>query len=233
MRPADISLPADIQSIVILNRTRFDKSVINVIEGLLTGELPEEDKAGVQSLMASFQSQLGYSQRFRTQMATEELYGNSLTQAFPDQLSWNTINDLCEKYEAQAAVSVEIFDTDFIITEGNRKVKKKVDDSGEETEVDEFYAEGVGNVTVGIRLYDAISRQIIDQQLFRRTNRWEAKGVSKADALTRLVQAESPKPVSWMPSSAVASSGLKRSRVDRKVRSAVNGRRGRRRTSAT
>ncbi len=163
--------------------------MVNVIEGILTGELPGEDKAGVQELVNSFRQQLTYSPRFQTKVATERLAGNSLTAAFPTQLPWKKVNSLCQQYDAQAVVAIEIFDTDFIITNGERKVKKTVvvDSVEQEIEVNEYYAEGVGNLTIGIRLYDPKTKTVVDQQLLQNSNTWRATGSTLREALAQLI----------------------------------------------
>ena len=189
MRPAEITFPSYVNTLVIVDRSRFEKKAVNIIEGVLTGELPGEDEAGVQALVNSFRQQLTYSPRFQTKVATERLAGNSLTTAFPQQLSWSKVSSLCRKYGAQAVVAVEIFDTDFIITNGKRKVKKTivVDSVKQQVEVDEYYAEGVGNIAIGIRLYDPKAKTIVDQQLIKRNNTWKVSGSTLQDALAQLI----------------------------------------------
>ena len=146
MRPAEITFPSHVNTIVIVDRAKFDKEAINIIEGVLTGELPGEDRAGVQELINAFRGQLTYSPRFQTKVATERLAGNSLTSAFPAQLPWSTVSSLCRKYQAQAVVAVEIFDTDFIVTDSKKKVTKTivVDSVEQEVEVNEYHAKGSG-----------------------------------------------------------------------------------------
>ncbi len=189
MRPAEITFPSDVNTLLILDRTKFNKDAINIIEGVLTGEMPGEDKAGVQALMSSFQQQLSYSPRFAMKIATERLDGNSVTKAFPAQLPWQQVNSLCKNYGTEAIVAIEIFDTDFVVTNGKRKVKKTVTegDVKKEVEVDEYYAEGVGGITIGIRLYDPKRQTIVDQQLLNRNNTWTAAGSTLKAALAQLI----------------------------------------------
>ena len=189
MRPAEISVPSEIKTIVIVDRTLIDQNAVNIIEGLVTGEMPGEDKMGTQELMNSFKNKLIQSPRFEVKTATERIPGNSLTAALPDQLPWSTVRDLCKKYNAQAVVAIEVFDTDFIVTNGKKKVKEKVKQGNEmvEIEVMKYYAEGVGNLNVGIRMYDLNNRQVVDQQSFKQTNKWEATGNSLQDAMGQLI----------------------------------------------
>lgn len=188
MRPADIHLNPEIKNILVLDRTK-QKDAVNIIEGVLTGELPQEDKAAVQQIMSSLRGTLLNSPRFQSNIASERLQGNSLTAAFPAPLSWSQIDDLCNRYNVQAVVAIEIFDSDFIITDGKKRTKKTVGEGAnkKEVEVDEYFAEGVANLKAGIRLYDQKGQRIIDEQLISRTNKWRATAASKADAIAKLI----------------------------------------------
>lgn len=185
IRPADIEVPADIKTLLIVDRTIPDKSLLNILEGVLTGELPEEDKASMQFLTNAMRAELTTSPRFQIKLATERLSGNSLTSAFPEALPWDQISGLCEKYAADAVIAVEIFDTDFIITNGKRV--KKVTEEGVEREVDEYYAQGVNNLKMGLRLYNPKTNEILDQQVLTEKGTWNAAANSKAAALLALI----------------------------------------------
>jgi hypothetical protein len=190
MRPAEITFPSYVKTIVIVDRTEFDKKGVNVLESILTGELPGEDKAAVQEAMNSFQVTLMNSPRFKVKKASEILKGNSLTSAFPEAIAWSKIEALCSLYGAEAVVAFEMFDSDFVPTGGKRLVKKKVKDANgveKEIEVEEFYAQGVANVNMGIRMYDPKARTIVDQQRFTQTRTWQAVGNSVQDALLHLI----------------------------------------------
>ena len=190
MRPADITLPSEIEGFLLVDRTELDKkNKLGLLEGILTGELPEEDKAAVQRGLSTLNSTFQSSPRFHATIAQERLKGNSLSAAFPAHIEWSEIERLCKKYNTEAVLAIEMFDTDFIITKGKRKTKKTVGegDKKREVEVDEFYARGVSNVTMGIRVYDAINKKIIDEQFYKRTNTWEEAASSKAEALAKLI----------------------------------------------
>lgn len=191
MRPADITLSSEIDKILLLDRSKLDdKKKLNFLEGLLTGELPEEDKAAVQRALSTMNSRLQSSPRFESTIASERLEGNSLTTAFPTQIPWSEVHQIRGRYNAQAILAIEVYDTDFIVTNGKRVVKKTVGegDNKREVEVDEYFAEGVANLTMGIKFYDAVNENIIDEQLFRRTKTWEGAAASRAEAVLKLIQ---------------------------------------------
>ncbi len=193
MRPAEINVNQEIKTVLVLDRTKpSDKNAwITIGEGILTGEGIMADRAAAQELVNSLKNTLQASPRYQVKIAKERLEGNSLTAVFPDPLSQELQNNMIRRYNAHAIVALEIMDTDFIITKGQRKVKKKVTNRENrnevEKEVNEWYAEGVGNIKVGIRMYDPIRRELIDQQLLSRTNTWSATGESEAEALAALI----------------------------------------------
>lgn len=204
MRPAEITFPSYANTIVIVDRSKFEKKAVNIVEGILTGEMPGEDKAGVQATITAFQNQLMASPRFQTKVAGEQLVGNSLTSAFPTPLPWPKVEQMTSKYGAEIMVAIEMFDTDFVVTNGKRKVKKQIEQDGvkKEVEVDEYYAEGVGNLTIGFRVYDPKEKTIVDQQLLSKSNTWQAAGKSAKDALAGLIaKSEATRYVSEMAGS--------------------------------
>ena len=186
MRPAEIALPASITTMLILDRSHTPRNTKNIVEGILTGELPGEDQAGAQELLNALRNQLGYSDRFHVIIADERLDGNSITAAFPQPVSWEVLDDLSDKYGADAIVSLEIFDTDFIVTRGRKNQTEKAGD--QTVNVSKYYAQGVGNITIGIRLYDTEARTIVDQQLLTDSHTWEANGNSIPEALIKLTK---------------------------------------------
>lgn len=189
MRPADVNIPNHIRSIVIVDRTEFDKKGVDILEGVLTGELPGQDKAALQEGIIAMQQTFSRSPRFEVKVATQRMKGNSLTAAFPNPMPWKSIEEFNRQYKTDAVLAIEVFDTDFVITKGTRKVKEEIEENGvkKEIEVDQFYAEGVESVKMGFRLYDPKNQQIIDQIPFNRANTWEATGNSVNDALASLI----------------------------------------------
>ncbi|EAY24659.1 DUF6340 family protein [Microscilla marina] len=188
-RPADILVPPKVKSLLVVDRTKFNKNLLNVAESVLTGEFPEEDKAATQALIQAFRAKLTASTRFTSKVAPIREGGNSMTTAFPKPLSWSKIQALCATYKTDAVVAIEIFDTDFIITHGTQKTKKKVKEGGvtKQVEVNEFYARGVNKIKVGIKFYIPASQSMIDQKLYKKTGTWKAAAASKAAAVRTLI----------------------------------------------
>ncbi len=191
MRPADLQIDQGIQTILLIDRTKPSKknNWLNIGEGILTGEMPAQDKAAAQEALNGLKNALQASPRYQVLIASERLEGNSLTAAFPDPLAEHLQFNMLNRYKADALLVLEVMDSDFIITEGKRKVKRTVGqgENRREIEVDEWYAEGVANIKLGLRFYNPRNKELIDQEMISETNTWQAAADSKAGALAALI----------------------------------------------
>jgi len=193
LRPAEITMPREVQKIIVVNRTKFDKKAKEIIEGVFTGELPGDDRKGVIEAIFAFQQNVTQTPRFKVEIAEEVLEGNSVMTNFPDPLSWEEVEKLCNKYEADVLIAAEVFDTDFIVTSGANSVKVS---EGPIPRV-QFYARGNGSATIGFRLYDPVEKIIVDEQLITERHHWEASGPGIINARSSLIgRAEAIKYVS-------------------------------------
>ena len=146
MLPASISFPSYIRSVAMIDRSIPDDNVEDVIERGLTGELFGEDKRATQIVMDGIHSIMGNSPTLGFIRTQETLKGGSaIIATFPDPLPWEKIEQLCTKYEADAIMAIEVFDSDFIMIPGKGQMV---------------------NVKVGIRMYDPVGKNIIDQYNF-------------------------------------------------------------------
>src|ERR1044071_6831558 len=111
MRPAEITFPSYVNTLLLVDRTKFESNAVNVIEGILTGEMPGADKAAAQEALGALQQTLMESPRFKVVRASEILKGNSITQAFPDAIPWSVFESMCTQYKTEAVIALEIFDS--------------------------------------------------------------------------------------------------------------------------
>ncbi len=189
IQPAQITLPADAQTILLVDRTKFKSATWNTIEGILTGELPTDDRVAVQEAMNTLKNNLLNSPRFNVKVSPERLIGNSMTATFPSPLSWEKIDSLCASEHADIVVAMEVFDTDFFVTNGSRVKKRTVGEGNNKREeaYTEYFAQGVGGIDFGIRAYYAKDRTIVDQQMLSDQHTWEGVGYSPIDAIGALI----------------------------------------------
>lgn len=191
MRPAIINIPSEIQTIVLVDRTKYEREGVAILEGILTGEGINEDRDGVMALFSSLQNNLRNSPRFVVKQESQRLLGNSLSGNFPEPLSWRIIEDLGRRHNADAVLAVELFDSNFIMTNGKRKSTRTVENKeGKkvEEEYTEYYAEGVGGVRIGVRMYNIAQRTIEDQDIYTQNRKWESSAASLREALAKMVE---------------------------------------------
>lgn len=188
-QPAEITFPSEANTILLVDRTKLANEKVNIIEGILTGELPSDDKAAAQEALMGLMNSLNNSPRFNVKLSPERLKGNSLTAAFPDALSWDVIDKLCKTNNADIVIALEVFDSNFLVTNGKRMKKKFVGEGANKREVEypEFFASGVGSVKMGIRVYYNKDKTIVDQQMFNPSNSWEGAGSTPMEALSLLI----------------------------------------------
>ena len=122
--------------------------------------------------------------RFKAQlMEGEDLRGTG-TKEFPTPLSWAEVDALCKKYNVDAIVSLETFDSDIRRTSRTRQVERSV--NGENVMVTEFLEDLNIRVNAGWRIYDNVNKKIIDQDVFYDDKGWNAVGTTPEDALRKL-----------------------------------------------
>jgi len=195
-RPAFITVPKEVQTLLILDRALPEDKQKEVIGSILSANMPGDRDAGVQAFFKGIEDQINFSGRFEIIKATEALPGNNVSSVFPDPLNWEQIKFLCEKYNADAMITLEVYSTKFLITNGTRMVTKDV--NGVNLPLPQIYAKGVATADIGIRFYDPAIEKIVDEMTFSQKSDWEASGGSVADAIKLLIdKTEAVKGVSY------------------------------------
>ncbi len=183
MKPAQISIPQNVKTIAVVNHSVPKNKWTDIIEGLLTGEVLEQDKKGKEEALRGLINKMGQSNRFVV-INTAEFYegsGSVTGKTFPNPLEWRIVEQICKKYKADAVLCLENFDSDYIVTNFQKQVDK---DGGKVTE---YWAKGVGAINIGFRMYDPRIKSIIDQQQFDFTKTWQAQGSNPGDAVAHLI----------------------------------------------
>ncbi len=186
IRPAVVYVPSEIQTLVVVNRTLPKDDRSNKFEEILTGEFMRQDEQAVQHAIDGLVNTIKNGPKFSIKYANEKYIGETSGTIFPDPLPWEVVNELCAKYEADAVVAIETYDSDYILTNGSRKAERK-DENGNVIPYVEFFIEGVGTVNAGFRLYDPEMNSIADQYQFSENMRWDGHGTSPTDAAQALL----------------------------------------------
>lgn len=103
----------EIKNVVILNRTAVPKGskFTNVLEGVITGEVPMADRNGAEKCVNGLRECLQHSLNYKsTQLISVRMEGGSTTNV-PSWLSWQMVDSLCKMYDSDLLVSLDFFDS--------------------------------------------------------------------------------------------------------------------------
>ncbi len=184
--PAEINLPPHIKKLVIANRSlpADNKKVMNILEGLVTGESILADRYGGENCIQGLGDKLNEGPRFQAfVMKNSELRGTG-TKEFAPPLDWYSVEQICRHYQADALVLLETFDTDIFLDK-KQKITKKEKDSVIYEEIT-YIVDLSLTVNCGWRIYDPKNHLIVDQNVFSDTKRWRAEGPTEEEAMKKL-----------------------------------------------
>ncbi len=150
LKPADITLPQEIQKFTLVNRTKPDKKnkLWNIIEGAITGEGIFADREGADYCLSGLMEIMQQTPRYTITQAAVEFKGSG-TELFSNPLSWDEVNALCTQNNSEALIVLEAFDSDSRLTYDSKPIqikgasfdcwdtnKNKKNDSSEDTNKD-------------------------------------------------------------------------------------------------
>jgi hypothetical protein len=176
LTPAPVTIPQDIQTIAIIDRSLPETTDLNRLESVLTMEGPKADKAARQQVMEGLKNSLNNSTRYNVVVTKETLIGSSRGSVLPEPLPWNLVDEMAAIYNADVIVCLEAFDSDFIIT-GAKLPSKESPGAG---------AGGIATVNCGFRMYWPATRSIPDEFKFSHSMDWNAGGPSILAAINTI-----------------------------------------------
>lgn len=177
MLPAIVEVPKHIKTIAIIDRSVPDNDILNIIEGGLTGEGIGQDKLGTQTALDGVNAILQNSVKFKVIRTNEAMIGQDIiSAAFPEPIPWSKIDEIGKKYEADAIIALEIYDSDFILTGGKAGLPGKG-----------LAAHGIATVKIGFRFYDLANRSILDENLFTHRMNWDAGGGTILETVSNIM----------------------------------------------
>lgn len=196
LEPAIINVPVDIERVLIVNRClkeEFEKPD-QVIKGLITGEGPVINQAGAKKAIEAVIDDIRYAPGMEPVYASAVPRVDTLDEIFHQALDWSIVENLCRRYNSDALLSLEVFNTNTYIDFGyyqRRKTKDNVkiwsNTSVYNQNVDQIpLARLRVEITAGWRMYYPADKQIIIEELKKHTQLWEFEGKTHKDALRNL-----------------------------------------------
>lgn len=185
LQPAEMAIPDHIEVIATVDRSKPEKGWSTALEGLFTGENIGQDKAGRQRAIEGLTNMLTRTPRFLVRHTGMEYTGSKGGGSYAPPLPWSEIEDICNRYNADAVVAIEKFDSDNSVST-NQVERKSKDKDGNEIIKKVFNSEVEAGVQLGWRFYDLKNRVILDEYSVRRSGRDNAEGKTEQEALNNL-----------------------------------------------
>lgn len=185
IRPSDISLPADVRKVIIVNRCTPDPSTkwMNILEGAFSGEGIKMDRMGAQSCAEELGTQLGQGPKMEVYNAYFDLTGTGTSQ-FPQPLNMDTVKNMCKRIGADALVVLECFDSDNFFSQNTENRTRT--EAGKNIPYTVFVASGRQDVTAGFRVYYGKDGRVLDEFRVNRSNTFRGEGNNYQQAIDKL-----------------------------------------------
>ncbi len=169
VRPALIALPEYIKSIAVIDRTLQDESAENKFEQTITGEFFKQDEQAVRQTIEGIIDVCSEYNLYTVARTSERYIGDGTKTTFPSALNWQKVSELCDKHQVDAILAIEIFDSDFLVTNPVNVVRQITE--GKVIPGHGYHINGIAVINFGVRLYDPASKKILDEyQVSHRIN---------------------------------------------------------------
>lgn len=189
LQPAMITMPAEIETLVVIDRSapkNAGQTVLGVLEGAVTGEAVLGDREGAQKAVEQLHYNLDRSPRFDAVIVplTKDQADSDI---FAKELSWKAAQRIAKKADADAVVSLEAFDSDSVLT-FSTEVETYTED-GEEKRRTVHIAQRESTVLTAWRVYDVQNKQLLDDvREHRYADTWTQRAGTREAAIAALPQ---------------------------------------------
>lgn len=196
LEPSLINVPGDIERMLIVNRClkeEFEKPD-QIVQGLIAGEGSVINQAGAKKAIEAVIDDIRYAHGMEPVYTSAVPRADTLDEFFHQALDWSIVEDLCRRYNSDALLSLEVFNTNTYIDYGYYQ-RRKTKDHVKIWSNTRVYNQRIDQIplarlrveiTAGWRMYYPADKQIIIEELKKHTQLWEFEGKTHKDALRNL-----------------------------------------------
>ena len=186
LKPARIDVPKEIKSVAIINRSlpAKEERAMNIIEGVISGEGIFNDRLGSEKCVVGAIELLNNSPRFTAVSPGDLDLRGTGTDRFPPALEWNIISDISSRFNVDAVIALETFDSDSHTDYDRHEYTREED--GRKVKHVEYRAEVRMEIEAGWRIYHANEERIVDENVYVDHISWDAKGHTREAAKRNL-----------------------------------------------
>lgn len=174
-----IALPDNTKNILLINRYTSEKTKAVVVSSDFLYLGGERDLTN--TFAEEIAEDLNKNAFYSASLLEEYKLEGEESSSFPDYYPWYKVRDLCEEYHAQLLILIEYAKVD-ISREVNPSNVLVENEEGKMLEKEIWEARQLGSMEVGIRIYNPLNTEIIDEFYFSDDIDVFATGESKSDA---------------------------------------------------
>lgn len=185
LQPAEIFIPENIETIVTIDRSKPAKGFLSFLEGAISGEEIGQDKEGRRRALEGLTEALTRTPRFNVIHSGYEKTGANASLRLIEPMNWYEVKALCDEFNADAVLAIEMYDSDVNIETSEKERKKKNKDGQEYIET--YFKNDLDlSIKMGWRLYDPTNKLIIDEFTTRDDDSADGEGKTKEAARNNL-----------------------------------------------
>ena len=185
LRPADIVIDANIQTIALVDRSRPSSGFLNVLGGLVSGERIGQAREGRENAMVGVSNVLSRTPRFTVVQTGIAMEGSKGGRRMAPPLIWSEVERICESVNADALAVIESYDLSYSTSSSEQERKKKDKDGNEY--VEKFWQANANmDIKIGWRVYDPSKRIIIDEFVSNAGQNYSSEGANQQQSFDRL-----------------------------------------------
>ena len=192
IEPAPVQLPSDIQSVGIINQSgpSEENSDLDKIDRIFSLEGKELDINGAKEFIKGLHDGLLNSNGFTEVKILENIDNNSRgSGSFPVPLSWEMIDQLCQKNEVDVLFALSFYDTDAAIDYKMIPVELSTP-VGISVPAIEHQATISTLIKTGWRIYYPVQSLILDEYMINDNITLQGVGINPAKAVEAVMERE-------------------------------------------
>lgn len=189
VEPALVSIASDVQNIGIINRSLPSKGhkTIDQIDKILSIEGKNLDKHGADAAVTALRDELRAEGRFESVIKIDSIAKlQKGLGVLPATLTWDQVEELCDKYDVDVIFSLAFYDTDTKVDykqatiEYPNSLGVKLPIPGHEVTLRTL-------IKNGWRVYDPQSKQILDEYFFNENIVAVGSGINPIEAVKAVI----------------------------------------------
>lgn len=182
--PAPVYVPSQVERIGILNRSESTTNkTLEQIDQVFSIEGKKLDQEGAQRVVQGIKDEFDKLEQFEKVVFVEsDKVENPGLGIFPSSIPWELVDQLCKENNVDALFVLSFYDTDAAVSYSTQTVEK-VNAFGIKIPIIEHTASVTTNIKAGFRVYNNLTKDILDEIVNEEWTTSVGRGINPAKAL--------------------------------------------------